>query len=66
MVDDISDVFIIEGGQVSVEGFAFAPFFFIFFFLFTAEYSIYLMKYKIRWNVEMAYVSLIHRGQAKT
>ena len=31
---DISDVFIIEGGQVSVEGFAFAPFFFFFFFFF--------------------------------
>ena len=29
---DISDVFIIEGGQVSVEGFAFAPFFVLFVF----------------------------------
>ena len=26
---DLSDVFIIEGGQASVEGFAFAPFFFL-------------------------------------
>ena len=30
---DISDVFVIEGGQVSVEGFAFAPFFSCCFFL---------------------------------
>ena len=36
---DISDVFIIEGGKVSVEGFAFARFFFLFY---TAEFSIYL------------------------
>ena len=31
---DISDVFIIEGGKVSVEGFAFAFFFLFFFFIF--------------------------------
>ena len=30
---DISDVFIIEGGKVSVEGFAFALFFYLFFFI---------------------------------
>ena len=56
---DISDVFIIEGGQVSVEGFAFAPFVFVF-------YSQVLHIFVLRWNVEMAYVSLIRRGQAKT